>query len=212
MELTYTIRGEDGKDYGPATLEQLIGWAREGRVQSHSDVKRSDMGHWALAGGFAELNSVFASAPGATPQAAPAGTPSIPNAVALARLRSGASWYYWIAALSLINSIAALSGSSWGFIVGLGITQVVDAFGEGFGAGGKVVALALNLVVAGIFVLFGVFAHKRHAWAFIVGMVLFGLDGVIFVLVQDWLGVGFHVFVLFMLFRGMQAGRSLNAA
>jgi hypothetical protein len=212
MELTYTIRGEDGKEYGPANLEQLILWTREGRVQSHSDVKRSDMGHWSLAGSFAELRSVFTSAPGVVPQGAPAAAQTSTDAVAAARLRSAASWFYWIAGLSLINSISALSGSDWRFIFGLGITQILDAFGEGFGAGGKVVALVLNLIVAGVFVLFGVFAHKKHSWAFVTGMVLFALDGLIFVLAQDWLGVGFHAFVLFILFRGIQACRALKAA
>lgn len=211
MEPTYTTRGEDGKEYGPATLEQLILWAREGRVQHQHDVKRSDMGHWALAGSLPELQSVFASVPRAA-TVSPTANPAAPGDPAeAAKLKSGASWFYWIAALSLINSLAALSGSDWRFIVGLGITQIVDGFGEGIGGGGKIVALILNLIVAGLFVLFGVFANKNHVWAFVTGMVLFALDGLIFVLVQDWLGVGFHVFVLFMLFRGMQAGRAMKA-
>jgi len=45
----------------------------------------------------------------------------------------------------------------------------------------------------------------------VVGMVLFALDCVIFVLGQDWLGVGFHVVALFFMFRGFQACRNLRA-
>ena len=91
-------------------------------------------------------------------------------------MKSGASWFYWIAGLSLINSVAATAGVNWRFIFGLGITQVLDAMGTQFGGAAKIITLALNLVVAGIFILFGVFAHKRHLWAFIVGMVLFAMD------------------------------------
>ena len=132
------------------------------------------------------------------------------DAATVAQLKSGASWFYWIAALSLINSIAAASGSDWRFIVGLGITQVFDGIGAGFEGSGKIVALVLDLLAAGVLVLFGVFGYKRHLWAFIVGMVLFALDTLVFLLVQDWIGVGFHVFVLFCLFRGFQACRVLR--
>ena len=64
--------------------------------------------------------------------------------------------------------------------------------------------LALDLLAAAVFILFGVFANKGHRWAFIVGMVLFALDGLIFLLAQDWIGVGFHVFVLYCFFRGLK--------
>ncbi|MFQ5608913.1 MAG: hypothetical protein ACE5F8_01425 [Woeseiaceae bacterium] len=39
-------------------------------------------------------------------------------------------------------------------------------------------------------------------WAYILGMIVYALDGLIFVLVQDWVSVGFHAFVLFMLWGG----------
>jgi hypothetical protein len=41
-------------------------------------------------------------------------------------------------------------------------------------------------------------------------MVLFALDGGIFLLTQDWIGVGFHIFVLYCLFRGFKACRELK--
>lgn len=212
MELTYTIRGEDGKEYGPATLEQVTSWAREGRVQAQQEVRRSDMTYWSPAASFTELKSAFTPA-AQMPSPLAAATPTRRNDPATeAQLKSGASWFYWIAGLSLVNSIAAVSGSDWRFILGLGITQVIDAFGSEMGGAGKVVTLILDLIAAGVLVLFGVLGHKRHTWAFITGMVLFALDGGIFLLAQDWLGVGFHVFVLYCFFRGLKACRELNAA
>ena len=123
MELTYMVRGADGKDYGPVNLEQLHGWIRERRLSPQQEVRRSDMQQWAAAGAFAELQPVFGSLPSApapTPSAAATTGPA--DAAAVAQLKSGASWFYWIAGLSLINSIAAVSGGSWRFILGLGIT------------------------------------------------------------------------------------------
>ena len=212
MQPTYTVRGPDGKEYGPVTLELLTGWAREGRVRAHTEIRRSDMGHWSSADKYSELQPLFAATPGAAPQHAPTMEASTGNPAAESHLRSGASWFYWIAGLSLINSIAALSGGNWRFFIGLGITQIFDAIGQEFAGVGKGIVLFLDLIAAGVFVLFGVFAHKRDTWAFVTGMVLFVLDGGIMLLFQDWIGVGFHVFVLLFLFRGFKACRELNAA
>ena len=59
MELTYKVRGADGKEYGPVTLEQLGTWVRERRLIPHQEVKRSDMEHWAPAGSFTEFQGLF---------------------------------------------------------------------------------------------------------------------------------------------------------
>jgi len=217
MEHTYTIRAADGQEYGPATLGGLTGWIREGRVSQETELRRNDMEHWAVAASLVELQSLLSPTPAAVPPAIFAPSPSTAVVAAsdpqvLAQLSRGASWFYWIAALSLVNSIVAITGNDWRFIFGLGITQVLDELGNHFGGAAKFVALGLNLVVAGIFVLFGVFAHKRHLWAFITGMVLFALDALLMLLlVTDWLGLALHGFVLFCLFRGLQACRTLTA-
>lgn len=214
MELTYMVRGADGKAYGPATLEQVSGWVREGRLQAQAPMKRSDMDQWASAGSFEELQPLFGEATPAPVSAAPAAQAPAPrpDALSAGQIRSGGSWFYWVAGLSLINSFAALSGTNWRFIIGLGITQLIDGLGSDLGGGGKAVVLVLDLLAAGLFILFGIFATKGHRWAFIVGMILFALDGLIFLLVRDWLGVGFHVFVLYCLFRGFTACQQLARA
>ncbi len=213
MELTYFVRGADGKRYGPVSLEQLGNWINEGRLRPEGQIQRSDMQHWAVAEDFLELQPLF-GIDTATPDAAAASQSSAALKQAepklAAQLKSGASWFLWIAGLSLINSIAALTGASWRFFVGLGITQVFDEIGTRLGTNGKFVALALDLVVAGIFVFFGIFAHKAQRWAFVVGMILFGLDGLIFVLAAYWIGVAFHALVLYWLFRGFSACQKLR--
>jgi hypothetical protein len=210
MELQYTVRGGDGKEYGPANLEQITEWIGEGRLPAQQQIRRSDMQHWAAAGDFLELQPVYASRAASVPAAAPATTSPQPHQQApdAAQIKSNAAWFHWIAGLSLINSIAAFSGGSWRFFIGLGVTQLLDDFGRSLQGGGKLIVLFLDLAAAALFVAFGVFAQKGHQWAFIVGMVLFLLDGLVFLLVQDWLGVGFHVFVLYCLFRGLMACRA----
>ncbi|MCM3869246.1 MAG: hypothetical protein ND895_00940 [Pyrinomonadaceae bacterium] len=122
---------------------------------------------------------------------------------------SGARWFFWIAALSMINSIISLMDGQWNFLAGLGMTQVISglaiALSQDLGSAVTVVALVLDVLVAGVFVALGLFAQKGHSWAFIVGIVIYAFDGLIFLLVQDWFSLAFHGFVLFCLIRGLMA-------
>lgn len=228
MEITYMVRGVDGKEYGPASLAQLSGWIQEGRVLARQEIRRSDIDYWAAAGDFTELKAAFGGAPGSAMAGAGAAVATVATApqplgggatlatqkdpARLASLRGSASWFFLIAVLSLVNSVAAASGSAWRFLVGLGFTQILDYFGNQMGGAGTMVALALNLLVTGAFVLFGIFARKGHTWAFLTGLILFALDSVIFIMGKDWIGVAFHAYVIYRLFCGFQSCRQLRAA
>jgi hypothetical protein len=122
--------------------------------------------------------------------------------------RSGAQWFYWIAGLSLINAVIALSGQGWRFILGLGVTQLVQELAQESGGAGTKAGL-VGLGVIAIFAFLGQRAAIGYHWAFLVGMALYALDGAIFLLIQDWVGVGFHAFALFMIGRGYAAARKL---
>lgn len=208
MEPTYTILGSDGKQYGPVTAEQLRAWGRDGRVAGDTQVWRSDTSAWVAASALPELGI-----------AAPSVTAPAPIHVAVPthdaelekRVKSGAGWFYWIAGFSIVNSILVATGSQWGFALGLGITSLTDALATGFGGAAQAVGIALNLVACGILVFFGFFAGKGHAWAFIIGMVLLGLDTVLTGLLQQWLSLALHVFALFCIFAGFKASRAIRA-
>jgi hypothetical protein len=58
--------------------------------------------------------------------------------------------------------------------------------------------------------LFGIFAGKGHTWSFLLGMVVYALDGAIFLIGRDWLALGFHVFVLVCIFSGFKAYQQLR--
>jgi hypothetical protein len=214
METTYRIVGSDGKEYGPVTLEQLQAWSKEGRVTPTTQVSRSDVNAWLPAANYSELGLAGVAREPVTSSATTAPSAGAPDELGEMdrRVRSGGSWFYWVAGLSLINSFAALSGSSWGFIFGLQITQEIDHFARETGGNAKAIAMVLDVLAAGVFVLFGVFACKRHVWAFIVGMVLYGLDALLTVFAQYWLGVAFHAWVLFTLFVGLKAALQINRA
>jgi len=130
------------------------------------------------------------------------------------KLKSGANWFFWIAGLSFINSILFLCSGKWNFIVGLGITQLVDVIGlelvKSIGNAAYIIACGLSAIAAGIFIFFGIFARKKRNWAFVAGMLAYAFDGQIFLLVQDYLGVGFHIFVLLLIAGGFKANKMLG--
>jgi hypothetical protein len=127
--------------------------------------------------------------------------------------RSGVKWFYWIAALTIITSFITFFGGGIRFLISMGVTQFIDAVGAGLakelGSGAQVVALVLDLIVTGVFALFGYLAGKKMLWAYIAGMVIFLLDGLLSLALMYIVGVIAHAVVLFFLFRGFQAGQSL---
>lgn len=133
------------------------------------------------------------------------------------RRREGSNLFFWIAGLSLVNSAVALFGGSMNFTAGLGMTQFVDGFallviedlGTDYNLLIKGVAIALDLIIAGMFVLMGIFS-KKHKWVFIPGMIIYGLDTLIFLLIRDFIGFGFHLLFLGGMIGGYMAFRQIE--
>jgi len=127
--------------------------------------------------------------------------------------RSGSSWFYWVAGLSVINSAVLLFGGTWTFVFGLGLTQVIDAIGLSGSPEGTtalpVGAFVVDLVVAGGVAIIGYFAQRGQTSAYVVGMSLYALDAVVFAVAGDYLALGFHGFALWGMWRGLSAQREL---
>jgi len=113
------------------------------------------------------------------------------------------------------TSLLALSGSGVAFFLSLGVTQFIDGLAKGLAANlgdsVRIIGLILNVLVAGVFVLIGWLALKRHLWSFVAGMVLFALDALLLLAFQVWISFVFHAVVIYWIFKGYQAGRRLSA-
>lgn len=132
-------------------------------------------------------------------------------AVAERQTQQGGDWFFWIAGLSVANSVLRLIHSPVGAFFGLGTTDVIDQVGAGLSGSSGLIALGLDVVVAGFFALFGLFARKGARWAFVVGAVLYLLDAlVVLLLTRQYLEVAAHAYVLFRLFQGFQAAGQLS--
>ena len=150
---------------------------------------------------FGDLNSQE------NPPVADVANPNAPDPDVVKRIHTSANWFFWIAGLSMINTVIAIFGGNWSFIAGLGFTQVVDALMQSAGSIGTVIALVFDILAAAVFVGLGLLARKMVAWPFIVGLIIYVLDALILILAQLWLGVAFHVYVVVMIFVGMNALR-----
>jgi hypothetical protein len=133
-----------------------------------------------------------------------------------AQIKNGASWFYWVAGLSLVNSAISFFNGGWSFFAGLGVTQIIDAIIAESGDSTafsvvKIIAFFFEIAIAGIFLGLGFFANKPQSWAFIVGIILYFLDGILMLVLGALLPAAFHGFVLFMLIRGFFAVRKLNS-
>ena len=131
-------------------------------------------------------------------------------------VKNGANWFYWIAALSLINSAIFAFGGDVNFIAGLAVTLVVDGIAEASVAEGgpaaiTAVAIVIDLIFAALFALFGYYANKAVSWAFIAGIAVYVLDAVLYLVLDSFIGFGFHVFALIFIVRGFLASRRLQA-
>lgn len=122
-----------------------------------------------------------------------------------AQLKNSAGWFFAIAGLSLVNTILVMTGAKWHFFFGLGVTEIVDAMAQRLGSAGIIAALVVNVFIAAVVVLFGVFARRGQRWAFIVGMVAYGLDGLLFLVFRDFIGVAIHAYALWAIYRGVKA-------
>jgi hypothetical protein len=125
-----------------------------------------------------------------------------------ANIARSANWFYWIAGLSLVNLLVGVSGGQWKFAIGLGISELLSGIADEVKTGGGstaviVVLYAASLCVTAFFATCGWFARRPSAVAFIVGMVAFGLDTIVFVMFSDWMGVAFHGLALYYLWRGL---------
>ena len=124
--------------------------------------------------------------------------------VAAAISANGARWFFWIVGLSMINTIINAFNGKMSFVIGLGTTQFCDAFVREPGAM-RIIGIMIIAVVIAIYLTLGFFATQRHTWAFIVGMIFYLLDALIYLLVSDYLSIAFHGYVLYCLFTGYKA-------
>ncbi|HEX7641314.1 MAG TPA: hypothetical protein VF472_03785 [Burkholderiaceae bacterium] len=137
-------------------------------------------------------------------------------AIVMTHIVRAANWFYWIAGLSLVNLVAIATGANFRFIIGLGFSEMLGGWAKdmttaGASDGAVMAACAGGVALTAFFAACGWFARRPSMVAFIIGMAVFALDTVVFVLAQDWIGVAFHAYAIYGLWRGVAAIRQYKA-
>lgn len=125
---------------------------------------------------------------------------------------SGVSWFYWIAGLSLVNTIIFILGSDTSFVVGLGITQIIDVFIYYTQGAGKIALFAIDLIPPALFALFAYLGNKGKKVPIIIGIILYLLDTALLVYLADYSSVAFHLFALFFIGKALLNHKKLSQA
>jgi hypothetical protein len=125
------------------------------------------------------------------------------------RVRNGGRWFYWIAGLSAVNFIIFVLGSDTGFALGTAIDWFLQGILEELAD--PSLGWIAHVAVIALFIFLGVRATAGAQWAFIVGGLVYALDGVIFLLVGDLIGIAVHAFALFAIVSATIAVRQLRS-
>lgn len=216
MDITYKMIGSDGLQYGPVTIEQLKGWITEGRVTAATQVLRSDVNSWLPAAQYVELGLNQPPLGAAPPMPFSAANPAatMERANLERRIRSGAGWFFFIGIFSVVNAIVVMSGQNWRFVIGLEITDIIAAFSSSgtLGGAGMAVGIGLDVLVLAVFMVFGIFARKKHTWSFIAGMLCYAGDTLLLLLLgAQMMNLVFHGIALVFMFLGLLANMKLKA-
>lgn len=122
----------------------------------------------------------------------------------------GADWFFWLAILSVINSLIVYYYNIPNTPVALGITQWIDGTQAGIKSSLTEGWLVIDILVAAVLATFGLLARRGSDIAFVVGMFLYLIDAFLMIGVRDFFGFGVHLVGLFFLFKGLLASRHIR--
>ena len=122
----------------------------------------------------------------------------------------GANWFFWLAILSVINSLLVYQYQIPNTPIALAITQWLDGTSSGLNPTMSSSSLVTNLLIAGVLAMFGVLARRGSDLAFVVGIFLYVIDAMLAIGLRDVFGFGVHLIGLFFLFKGLLASRHVR--
>lgn len=121
-----------------------------------------------------------------------------------------ADWFFWLAILSVINSLIVYFYNIPNTPMALGITQWIDGTQSGIKSSLTEGWLVIDLLIAAALAGFGLLARRGSDIAFVVGIFVYLIDAFLTIGVRDFFGFGVHLVALFFLFKGLLASRHLR--
>lgn len=122
----------------------------------------------------------------------------------------GADWFFWIAVISLINSLIVYYYQTPNTPLALGISRWLDGTTSGFNASMSMGGLLTNILIALVLAMFGLMARRGSDTTFVLGIFLYVIDSFLVIGLRDFFGFGVHLIALFFLVKGLLASRHIR--
>lgn len=122
--------------------------------------------------------------------------------------RNGANYFFWIAFFSIFNQVMDKLSATRRFVFGLGTPLYVDRLLEG---SNPTLIWGIIIVLAIIFVAFGIFSRRQNIPIYILGIIVYLADMVFSILAVDIIGTVVHLVFIVLLVMGLIATRKLKA-
>ena len=120
---------------------------------------------------------------------------------------SGARWFWWIAGLSLINTLAGISGTNINFVMGLSMVTLANIAS----AHTLLLGLLVTACLIGFYFVMGLYAQQEKIWAFYLGLAIYAVDTMLCLFLKDWFSAAFHAWPLWAIFRSVQRLKQVQA-
>ena len=122
----------------------------------------------------------------------------------------GANWFFWLAILSVINTLIVYQYHTPNTPIALAITQWLDGTSAGLNPTMSNRSLIVYLLIAGALAGFGLLARRGSDLAFVLGIFLYVVDAMLAIGLRDVFGFGVHLIGVFFLFKGLLASRHVR--
>lgn len=121
-------------------------------------------------------------------------------------ISNASSWFLWIAVLSMINITLIAFGQKISFLIGLGVNYAIlgvfNGIGEVSGSNFMIYGYIATYLFSALYIWIWNKSKKKNQRVYLAGLIIYGIDTLVFVLSKEWFSVAFHLFALWMLYAG----------
>ena len=125
------------------------------------------------------------------------------------QISGGISWFLWIGILSALNIIAVIFQQNISFVTGLGLNYgilgIMDGFRRVTGIDVMPFGFCLSFLVSGLIIWIWRKSKQENKNYYLTGLIIYGLDTLIFLFTKQWYSLGFHILALLGLYYGYKA-------
>ena len=127
-----------------------------------------------------------------------------------AESRSAASYFFWAAALAAFGT--GLLPVRLNILVSIGAVDLLTLYGRPLGALYPFAVYSEAAMWVLVLLGLGFAGRNGQRWAFLAGMVLYGVDMIALIVMFSLWAFGVHAFLVFKWFQGQKALKDLNEA